>query len=324
MMSSMMTFYYNPAALSLFVAIWTAGMAAMMFPAIVPMILNYNWLLGTSGNATGNIGINNQIAYQKSDNDREGNGRKNDIKDSIRGEEAQKNNVIDSLKYKLRIKSSNIILFVSAYLAIWAFTGIVLLVGWSYLFYTLLFQLGLNDSQQQHQPLSIGTIYGIVLIISGIYQFSSLKTKCLGYCESTLSFFMRRWQGGKEGAFKMGAYHGLYCLGCCWPYFLLMVVLGWMNVLWMALFAAIIFAEKVWTRGGLWTARITGVGFIIFGVLSLTGIATLPSDSRNNNGDNNMMNMDMPTSSSDKTATEPAQSVDKNDMNSKMKNMIMR
>jgi hypothetical protein len=97
-----------------------------------------------------------------------------------------------------------------------------------------------------------------------------------------------------------------------------------MNVLWMALFAAIIFAEKVWTRGGLWTARITGVGFIIFGVLSLTGIATLPSDSRNNNGDNNMMNMDMPTSSSDKTATEPAQSVDKNDMNSKMKNMIMR
>ena len=34
MMSSMMTFY-NPAALSLFVVIWTAGMAAMMFPAIV-------------------------------------------------------------------------------------------------------------------------------------------------------------------------------------------------------------------------------------------------------------------------------------------------
>ena len=39
------------------------------------------------------------------------------------------------------------------------------------------------------------------------------------------------------GAVKMGAYHGLYCLGCCWPYFLLMVALGWMNLLWMGLFA---------------------------------------------------------------------------------------
>ena len=55
---------------------------------------------------------------------------------------------------------------------------------------------------------------------------------------------MRRWQKGKAGALKMGTYHDLYCLGCCWPYFLLMVVLGWMNVLWMGLFAAIIFAEK--------------------------------------------------------------------------------
>jgi hypothetical protein len=31
-----------------------------------------------------------------------------------------------------------------------------------------------------------------MLIIPGLYQFSSLKTKCLRYCESPLSFFMRR------------------------------------------------------------------------------------------------------------------------------------
>ena len=132
--------------------------------------------------------------------------------------------------------------FVSSYLAIWALTGVILLVGWSFLFDTLLLQLGINDSlqtrQQQQQQLSINTIYAIVLIISGIYQFSPLKTKCLGYCESPLSFFMRRWRKGMVGAVKMGAYHGLYCLGCCWPYFLLMVALGWMNLLWMGLFAA--------------------------------------------------------------------------------------
>ncbi|HZA71270.1 MAG TPA: DUF2182 domain-containing protein [Nitrososphaeraceae archaeon] len=57
MMSSMTTFYHNPAALTLFVVIWIAGMAAMMFPAIVPMILIYNRLIDTNNNATSNISI---------------------------------------------------------------------------------------------------------------------------------------------------------------------------------------------------------------------------------------------------------------------------
>jgi predicted metal-binding membrane protein len=53
----MTTFYHNPAALTLFVVIWIAGMAAMMFPAIVPMILIYNRLIDTNNNATSNISI---------------------------------------------------------------------------------------------------------------------------------------------------------------------------------------------------------------------------------------------------------------------------
>ena len=75
----------------------------------------------------------------------------------------------------------------------------------------------------------------------------------------------------------MGTYHGLYCLGCCWPYFLLMVALGWMNVLWMAVFAAIIFGEKVWIRGGRWVARGAGVCFLILGVSSILGIIEIPT-----------------------------------------------
>jgi CHASE2 domain-containing sensor protein len=42
MMNIMIT--YNPILLGLFTASWTAGMAAMMFPAIVPMVLLYNKL----------------------------------------------------------------------------------------------------------------------------------------------------------------------------------------------------------------------------------------------------------------------------------------
>ena len=43
MMVAMTT--YNPLSISLFTASWTAGMAAMMFPAITPMILMYNRLV---------------------------------------------------------------------------------------------------------------------------------------------------------------------------------------------------------------------------------------------------------------------------------------
>jgi predicted metal-binding membrane protein len=304
MMSSMMTFSHNPAALSLFVVIWTAGMAAMMFPAIVPMILIYNRLINTNS-ATGSD-TNSQIAYHRSTNDFNNDSRSNsnDIGHPAEEESGDTSSIIHRLTSTLRLKSPNIILFVSAYLAIWALTGVVLLVGWSFLFDTLILQLGLNDGQQQQQQLlSANPIYGIVLIVAGIYQFGSLKTKCLGYCESPLSFFMRRWQKGTVGALKMGMYHGLYCLGCCWPYFLLMVALGWMNVLWMGLFAAIIFAEKVWARGGLCIARITGIGFVALGILSATALISLPSDSMNSVGDDDSemtgMSMDMPSSSSD-------------------------
>jgi len=97
---------------------------------------------------------------------------------------------------------------------------------------------------------------------------------------------MRRWKSGTVGAMKMGMFHGLYCLGCCWPYFLIMVALGWMNLLWMALFAGIIFGEKIWSRG-LWIARGMGIGFVVIGIIAIVGLITITptgiSSSSNNN-----------------------------------------
>jgi predicted metal-binding membrane protein len=215
---------YNPIFITLYIATWTAGMAAMMFPAIIPMVLLYNKLI-----------TNNQ-----SDSSQE----------------------IVELKFPYSFK---LILFVGTYLVVWAVTGIVLLLGWS---------VPMNIIVSMPANNNIGIIFGSILIISGIYQFTPLKNKCIGYCESPLSFFMRRWKSGMSGAIKMGAYHGLYCLGCCWPYFLIMVALGWMNLLWMGLFAAIIFGEKVWTRG-IWIARGVGIALIVLGISSSMGLITL-------------------------------------------------
>ena len=341
MVSSMMMFYNSLVALSLFVMIWTAGMAAMMFPAIIPMILFYNRLIDNNSNnsninSNSNTGTNHnsqKLHHRNRDirNDSNNNDNWNIIKEN---ENKTNKNMIHSLRYILQSKSYQISLFLSSYLAIWALTGISLFIGWSVVLDALLLQPGMNNSQQmkpEERQISINTIHGIVLIISGIYQFSSLKTRCLGYCESPLSFFMRRWRKGKLGAVMMGAYHGIYCLGCCWPYFLLMVALGWMNVLWMGLFATIIFAEKIWSKGGLWIAKITGIGFIIIGILCSIGIISLSSDSMNND-DNTIMSIEISPSSSDSlmshdkmtgTGLDNELDVDMDSGRNDMKNMIM-
>jgi len=210
MMNAMMT--SDAVAILLFTATWTAGMAAMMLPAISPMVLLYNKL----------IKINN------------GNS-----------EIVQYNPV-------------QMVSFVGSYLAVWALTGIVLFFGWSVLNTNFFMDI---------EKREMSFVYGIVLIIAGAYQFSPLKNKCLGYCESPASFFMRRWKNGVSGAIKMGTFHGLYCLGCCWPYFLLMIALGWMNLLFMGLFAAIILGEKIWSKG-IWVSRMAGIGFIALGLVS--------------------------------------------------------
>ena len=245
MMRAMML--YDPISISLFTATWTVGMAAMMFPAITPMVLLYNRLIVGGDNAT-------QKQKQKDEN--------------LMVEEKRKYNN-NSISLKLT-------LFVTSYLVVWALTGVALLLGWSIPMNSL---LAGNGKQQQ----LVDTIFGVVLILSGLYQFSPLKTKCLGYCESPMSFFMRRWRNGVLGAVRMGTYHGLYCLGCCWPYFLLMIALGWMNLLWMGLFAAIIFGEKIWSRYGIWIARITGTGFVITGLFTMLGIIALQNNVIGNN-----------------------------------------
>ncbi len=241
MMRAMML--YDPVAISLFTASWTVGMAAMMLPAITPMALLYNRLIGGGDNTT---------------------QRQKQTDENLTAEEKPKYNNKKSVSLKLTV-------FVTCYLVVWALTGVALLLGWSIPMNSL---LGGNGKQQQ----LVDRIFGVVLILSGLYQFSPLKTKCLGYCESPMSFFMRRWRNGVLGAVRMGVYHGLYCLGCCWPYFLLMVALGWMNLLWMGLFAAIIFGEKIWSRYGIWVARITGTGFVIIGLFTMVGIITLQNN----------------------------------------------
>jgi predicted metal-binding membrane protein len=233
MMVAMTT--YNPLSISLFTASWTTGMAAMMFPAITPMVLMYNRLVTNTEN-------------------------NKDSQSSVTIQEEERGKASSSFP------SLKVIIFVGCYLLVWAATGIALLLGWSVVMNSTIMTTA--------NTVLIQYLYGALLIIAGAYQFTPLKRICIGYCESPMSFFIRRWRDGTFGAINMGVYHGIYCLGCCWAYFLLMVALGWMNLLWMGLFAGIIFGEKLWSRG-IWIARAAGIGLTVVGILVAAGM--LPS-----------------------------------------------
>jgi predicted metal-binding membrane protein len=67
----------------------------------------------------------------------------------------------------------------------------------------------------------------------------------------------------------MGLSHGLYCLGCCWILMALLFVGGVMNLLWVAVLAAVVLIEKLFPLG-LWMARISGVLLTAYGIRLLT------------------------------------------------------
>jgi predicted metal-binding membrane protein len=106
---------------------------------------------------------------------------------------------------------------------------------------------------------------GALLLAAGIYQFTPLKATCLRACQSPLSFIMQRWRAGTLGAFRMGADHGRYCLGCCWALMLLLFVGGVMNLWVIVALTAFVLIEKL-APFGVHSARLAGVALIALAV----------------------------------------------------------
>jgi predicted metal-binding membrane protein len=115
-------------------------------------------------------------------------------------------------------------------------------------------------------------VVGLAVAAAGVYQLTPLKQACLRYCRTPLHFVMHRWRDGHAGALAMGVEHGLWCLGCCWGLMVVLLALGVMSITWMAIVAALVFAEKVLPFGarlpgavavcliglGIWTALAPG------------------------------------------------------------------
>jgi predicted metal-binding membrane protein len=106
---------------------------------------------------------------------------------------------------------------------------------------------------------------------AGLYQLSAAKDACLRRSRERAAFLRDRWRRGRLGALRMGVEHGGWCVGCSWALMAALFALGWMSLIWMALVAVLITAERVVPHG----ARL-GVAVVL--VLLGAWVALAPED----------------------------------------------
>ena len=159
--------------------------------------------------------------------------------------------------------------FAGGYLLVWVAAGVVTWV---------VVQLGsdaagrfVEADRQRWAPVALG----IVLLGAGLYQFTSLKGMCLRQCQSPVGFVMTHWRDGYRGALRMGVVHGLFCLGCCWALFAVLVAAGVMSLAWMLLLTLVVFLEKAIPRV-TWGSRAVGFAFVALGVVVMAGAIDMP------------------------------------------------
>jgi predicted metal-binding membrane protein len=122
--------------------------------------------------------------------------------------------------------------------------------------------MGMNMAPSRLAVWSAAT----ALTVAGVYQFTPLKARCLRHCRSPLGFLLHFGSyAGRLRDIKVGAYHGGYCVGCCWSLMLVLVAVGVMNMAWMVGLTAAVFVEKVWRSG-------QAFGYAVGGALILTGL----------------------------------------------------
>jgi len=129
----------------------------------------------------------------------------------------------------------------------------------------LLQQISLLNPEMKTTSKILGSV---ILITTGIFQFTAFKHTCLQYCRTPIEFVHRHWKEGKQGALRMGIQNGFYCLGCCWMLMVLLFVAGIMNLLWVALIAVFVLIEKI-TSQTKWISYVAGCALILYGILFL-------------------------------------------------------
>ena len=150
------------------------------------------------------------------------------------------------------------LLFTTAYLAVWTGYGLL-----AYAVFRLVtsFDIGWL-AWDRGGPYAAG----VVIVAAGLYELTPFKRLSLRRCRSTP-------RGGN--ALRSGLAHGVDCLGSSGALMAVLFVLGAMSLVWMAVIAVAIFAEKVLPRGPQ-LAFVFAVALIALGIWVAVSPASVP------------------------------------------------
>ena len=147
--------------------------------------------------------------------------------------------------------------FLAGYLGIWVVAGVPALFALK----------GLNDIG--HASAWLDRAGGAVLVLAGVYQFTHTKHAAVRAYRRALDAMETSPPGlGSVAAAQAGLREGLCCLGACWALIAVLLVLGLMNVAWMAAITVVFAAEKNARHS---SGVITWVGVALIGL----GLAVL-------------------------------------------------
>ncbi|HWE64498.1 MAG TPA: DUF2182 domain-containing protein [Chloroflexota bacterium] len=174
----------------------------------------------------------------------------------------------DAWARTMGLASSATVLMITGYLLVWSTIG-----GAAYL---------VLQALQDWLPAGSTTalqVGALLLVIAGVYQLTPPKQACLRHCRSPHADVAPRVSTqvqGHLGAVRAGLLQGVYCLGSSWPWMLVLLLVGMMNLAWMGVIAGLIFVEKVVPSGDL-VSKVVGWGLAGCGILLLAAPHTLPA-----------------------------------------------
>jgi predicted metal-binding membrane protein len=158
------------------------------------------------------------------------------------------------------------LVFLIGYLLVWSAIGVIPFIA-----YKAFAQLSTDAAHSLWLP----ALAGVILFVAGAYQFTGWKQYCVDQCQSPFAFIATHdFAGGALSSLRAGVMHGAVCLGCCWALTSVLVVVGLMNLMWMAGIFALFFIEKSW-RHGVVLAKIAGVALMVLGIAVLDAPALL-------------------------------------------------
>ncbi len=117
-------------------------------------------------------------------------------------------------------------------------------------------------------------IAALVLGLVGVYQLSHAKGRVLGRCIAC-ECGLRHERSGRTAGLRDGLAHGWSCLACCGPLMIVMLLIGMMNLAWMAILALLMLLERL--PRGRFAIPVAGSAFLAGALLLLASPSSFPS-----------------------------------------------